>query len=137
MTSPCSVTLNRQFTEPAGCARTARLAGPPPRPTAPPRPWKSVISMPWPFAHSAIRSCARWSARVAEVGPASFDESEYPSMTSIRLSVAFSRALTSGILMISSSTSTEFSRSSSCSNRGITSRVGAFLGSAKARRLSS
>src|SRR6185437_10742116 len=42
MTSPCSVTLNEPLTEPGAWASTARPAGPPPRPRAPPRPWNRV-----------------------------------------------------------------------------------------------
>ncbi len=42
--SPCSVTRKRPATEPGGCDRIAAWAGPPPRPTVPPRPWKSSNS---------------------------------------------------------------------------------------------
>ena len=41
-TSPCSVTLKRSSTVPGGWARIARAVGPPPLPSAPPRPWKIV-----------------------------------------------------------------------------------------------
>ena len=40
-TSPCSVMRIPASRLPRGCPRIARLVGPPPRPTAPPRPWKS------------------------------------------------------------------------------------------------
>src|ERR1700736_6555282 len=53
MTSPCSVTLNDPLTEPGACASTARPAGPPPRPSAPPRPWNRVSRTPWAVAHWA------------------------------------------------------------------------------------
>ena len=46
-TSPCSVIFMRPATVPGGCAWIARLAGPPPRPTAPPRPWKNTQRRPW------------------------------------------------------------------------------------------
>ena len=42
MTSPCSVSLSRASTEPGAWPRIARFVGPPPRPSAPPRPWKRV-----------------------------------------------------------------------------------------------
>src|SRR5260370_581800 len=42
MTSPCSVTLKDPLTEPEAWASTARPAGPPPRPSAPPRPGNTV-----------------------------------------------------------------------------------------------
>ena len=46
MTSPCSVSLSRPSTDPGAPPTIARLAGPPPRPIAPPRPWNSVSSTP-------------------------------------------------------------------------------------------
>ncbi len=58
MTSPCSVTLNRPSTDPGAWASTARQAGPPPRPSAPPRPWNRVSRMSRSAAHRASRSCA-------------------------------------------------------------------------------
>ena len=76
MTSPCSVSLNRPSTEPGGWASRARLAGPPPRPSAPPRPWNSVSTMSCRFAQSVMRRCAASRVSVAETGPTSFDESE-------------------------------------------------------------
>jgi hypothetical protein len=42
MTSPCSVMRIRPLTVPCGCAWMAPKAEPPPRPTAPPRPWKQL-----------------------------------------------------------------------------------------------
>ena len=44
MTSPCSVSFRRPSSDPGGWPRIARFMGPPPRPMAPPRPWKSVSS---------------------------------------------------------------------------------------------
>ena len=41
MISPCSVIRSPPPTLPGGCARIASNDGPPPRPTVPPRPWKS------------------------------------------------------------------------------------------------
>ena len=46
MTSPCSVSFSRPSTEPGAWPRIARFVGPPPRPSAPPRPWNSVSSTP-------------------------------------------------------------------------------------------
>ena len=46
ITSPCSVMRMRPCTVPCGWARIAANALPPPRPTAPPRPWKSCIRTP-------------------------------------------------------------------------------------------
>ena len=37
---------DRAVDRPAGCDRSARYVGPPPRPTLPPRPWNSVTSTP-------------------------------------------------------------------------------------------
>jgi hypothetical protein len=45
ITSPCSVMRMRPCTVPAGCARIAAKALPPPRPTAPPRPWNNCIDV--------------------------------------------------------------------------------------------
>ena len=45
-TSPCSVIFMRPATVPGGWAWMATLAGPPPRPTAPPRPWKNTHETP-------------------------------------------------------------------------------------------
>jgi hypothetical protein len=44
MTSPCSVMRMRPCTVPGGWARIAEKLDPPPRPTAPPRPWNSCIA---------------------------------------------------------------------------------------------
>lgn len=44
--SPCSVMRNEPSTEPGGWLWMARCVGPPPRPTLPPRPWKSVSLAP-------------------------------------------------------------------------------------------
>src|SRR6202142_1314999 len=60
MTSPCSVTLKRPSTDPGAWLSTARFAGPPPRPSAPPRPWNSVKVMPCRFAQAAL---AAWAKR--------------------------------------------------------------------------
>ena len=46
ITSPCSVMRMRAPTVPGGCARIAAKEEPPPRPTAPPRPWNSCILTP-------------------------------------------------------------------------------------------
>ncbi len=46
ITSPCSVMRRRPCTVPAGCAQMAANAGPPPRPTEPPRPWKICMATP-------------------------------------------------------------------------------------------
>ena len=46
ITSPCSVSLMRPLTLPGGWARIARRVFPPPRPMAPPRPWKSSSDTP-------------------------------------------------------------------------------------------
>jgi hypothetical protein len=76
ITSPCSVTLNRPFTEPGAWASTARPAGPPPRPSAPPRPWNRVSRIPRRAAQAVIRCWAAYSRRVAGTGPSSLAESE-------------------------------------------------------------
>ena len=57
-TSPCSVMRISPEKSPTGCARIARCVGPPPRPTVPPRPWKSRSFTP----HSRATAC---SARCA------------------------------------------------------------------------
>jgi hypothetical protein len=41
-TSPCSVIFSRPLTVPGGSAWIAPFVGPPPRPIAPPRPWKKT-----------------------------------------------------------------------------------------------
>ena len=76
ITSPCSVTLNRSATEPGAWASTARPVGPPPRPSAPPRPWNMVSRMSLASAQAAISACASNSRRVALAGPSSLAESE-------------------------------------------------------------
>ena len=43
ITSPCSVSFKNASTVPNGWARIASADGPPPRPTVPPRPWKSQV----------------------------------------------------------------------------------------------
>ena len=45
-TSPCSVMRIPRRTAPSGWARMASKLEPPPRPTAPPRPWKKRMSIP-------------------------------------------------------------------------------------------
>ncbi len=57
-TSPCSVIFRRPRTVPGGSARIAPLVGPPPRPTAPPRPWKKHQLTPWRLSTSASRTWA-------------------------------------------------------------------------------
>ena len=76
ITSPCSVTLSRPSTEPGAWASTARPAGPPPRPIAPPRPWNRVSFTSCSAAHAASSACASNSRSVAEAGPSSLAESE-------------------------------------------------------------
>ena len=76
ITSPCSVTLNDPLTEPGAWASTARPAGPPPRPSAPPRPWNKVSRTPCAAAQSASRAWVSNSRRVALAGPSSLAESE-------------------------------------------------------------
>ena len=76
ITSPCSVTLSRPDTDPGACASTARPAGPPPRPIAPPRPWNRVSATSWAAAQEASSACASNSRSVAEAGPSSLAESE-------------------------------------------------------------
>ena len=75
ITSPCSVTLNDPLTEPGAWASTA-AAGPPPRPSAPPRPWNRVSRMSCAAAHSVSRAWVSYSRRVALAGPSSLAESE-------------------------------------------------------------
>jgi hypothetical protein len=58
-TSPCSVIFIRPATVPGGWAWIARLAGPPPRPSAPPRPWKNTQRTPCRASSSASDTCAR------------------------------------------------------------------------------
>ena len=58
-TSPCSVIFIRPATVPGGWAWMARLAGPPPRPRAPPRPWKNTQRTPNRSSSSASATCAR------------------------------------------------------------------------------
>jgi hypothetical protein len=50
--SPCSVSFMEALTVPNGVAKTASPAGPPPRPTDPPRPWNSRSRTPWRAATS-------------------------------------------------------------------------------------
>ncbi len=58
-TSPCSVIFSRPSTVPGGSARIAPLVGPPPRPTAPPRPWKNTQLAP----------CSRSTSAISHLGP--------------------------------------------------------------------
>jgi hypothetical protein len=76
MTSPCSVTLNEPLTEPGAWASTARPAGPPPRPRAPPRPWNRVSRIPFSAAQRASLAWVSNKRRVALAGPSSLAESE-------------------------------------------------------------
>ena len=57
--SPCSVTFSRPATVPGGWARIAMLLGPPPRPTAPPRPWKNCHGTPCSRMTLDSSICAR------------------------------------------------------------------------------
>mmetsp|Transcript_12983 Transcript_12983/g.52299 ORF Transcript_12983/g.52299 Transcript_12983/m.52299 type:complete len:259 (-) Transcript_12983:1374-2150(-) len=65
-----------------GCDRMARCEGPPPLPTVPPRPWKSVSFTPNSSATFVAFSCPSYSAQAAAMRPASLPESEYPIITS-------------------------------------------------------
>src|SRR5213083_1473773 len=67
MTSPCSVSFSRPPTDPPASARIARLAGPPPRPIAPPRPWNSVSSTPRSRATPVSAAWARCSSQLARL----------------------------------------------------------------------
>src|SRR5690606_14676863 len=58
MTSPCSVILIRPCTVLRGNARIALFVGPPPRPTAPPRPWKNMYGTPRLSSSAESSSCA-------------------------------------------------------------------------------
>src|SRR5699024_8237497 len=76
ITSPCSVVRKRPATEPGGCDSIASWAGPPPRPTVPPRPWNNSSSI-CCCSHTATSSSwARYCDHAAAVVPASFAESE-------------------------------------------------------------
>ena len=61
-TSPCSVIFSRPSTVPRGRARMATLVGPPPRPTAPPRPWKKTQLTPRARNTRAMCTWARYVA---------------------------------------------------------------------------
>ena len=76
MTSPCSVTFMTASTTPYGCAAIASPAGPPPRPTEPPRPWNSRSRTPCLAATSRSWRCARWISHWLVVMPAPLFESE-------------------------------------------------------------
>ena len=58
-TSPCSVIFSRPATVPGGWARIATFVGPPPRPSAPPRPWKKTQRTPCAREHLGERRSAR------------------------------------------------------------------------------
>ena len=75
-TSPCSVSFIVASTVPNGADSTASAAGPPPRPTEPPRPWNSRSRTPCLAPMS--RSCrwARWISHCDVVIPAPLLESE-------------------------------------------------------------
>src|ERR1035438_3356825 len=64
-TSPCSVTRIPPSPSPAGWARMAFAAGPPPRAMLPPRPWKRVSATPAPRHTRAIASWALNRAQFA------------------------------------------------------------------------
>ena len=74
--SPCSVSFIVALTVPKGVAMTASPAGPPPRPTDPPRPWNSRSRIPCRAATSRSCRCARWICHCEVVIPASLLESE-------------------------------------------------------------
>ena len=74
--SPCSVSFIVASTVPNGVAITASPAGPPPRPTDPPRPWNSRSRTPCLAATSRSWRCARWICHCEVVIPASLFESE-------------------------------------------------------------
>ena len=69
MTSPCSVTLISPSSVPHGWARIASWVGPPPRPTVPPRPWKSRSRTPCRPATSRSARWARWISHCDVVMP--------------------------------------------------------------------
>mmetsp|Transcript_3920 Transcript_3920/g.13724 ORF Transcript_3920/g.13724 Transcript_3920/m.13724 type:complete len:241 (+) Transcript_3920:1188-1910(+) len=72
MTSPWMVTRREPLMVRGGWLMIARLDGPPPRPTVPPRPWKSVVRMPNSLPTAVTASCASNSAHAAAMRPASF-----------------------------------------------------------------
>mmetsp|Transcript_2993 Transcript_2993/g.10136 ORF Transcript_2993/g.10136 Transcript_2993/m.10136 type:complete len:255 (-) Transcript_2993:333-1097(-) len=119
--SPCSVTRRRPSTDPGGCDWMARYMGPPPRPTDPPRPWKRVSATPNSLHTFTISCCDLKSAQLAARRPASFPESEYPSITSWWL-LWVSRRCEMYHLTLKRRRSTPgaLSRSSSVSNSGTT-----------------
>ncbi len=63
-TSPCSVMRTPASTAPAGSDRMASKLEPPPRPTAPPRPWKKRTRMSRLRTVSTSRAMA---VRIAQV----------------------------------------------------------------------
>src|SRR5690349_21257158 len=82
MTSPCSVMRMRPCTVPAGCAWMAANDDPPPRPTAPPRPWKFCIGVAAAAKTSANARVAWFRLHTDVTYPPSLLESEYPTITS-------------------------------------------------------
>ncbi len=74
--SPCSVTRKPLLREPGGCDNNAALAGAPPLPVVPPRPWNNVGCTPASLHTFNRASCARYCAHEAAITPASFAESE-------------------------------------------------------------
>src|SRR5258708_37684360 len=79
-TSPCSVTLKWPAIEPGAWARIARFAGPPPRPSAPPRPWNRVNRTPRLAAQRTSCAWASYKARLADPGPTSLVDPEGPGV---------------------------------------------------------
>ena len=75
-TSPCSVMRMRPEKQPSGCARIAECVGPPPRPTVPPRPWKSRSFTPHSCATLCRSRCALYNSQVLVSIPPSLLESE-------------------------------------------------------------
>jgi hypothetical protein len=76
MISPCSVMRMRPRTVPCGWARMAAKDEPPPRPTAPPRPWKICIGVA-ERSNTECRERVAWCSSQTEVRyPPSLLESE-------------------------------------------------------------
>ncbi len=75
-TSPCSVMRMRPATVPAGWARIASKLEPPPRPTAPPRPWKNCSATPASATTPFSSRCASCSDQIEVRYEPSLFESE-------------------------------------------------------------
>ena len=82
-------------------------------------------------AHAAIARCASYKARLAASTPASFEESEYPSMTSRRPPLRRSRVPTARMRTTSSRMWVARASSAPDSNRHTTSSLRGSVGSAR------